>query len=161
LVTQPYSSLAKYQFGDLRVEYVMETDTVGLLLYPNSMKDELIARRQFLPWKPQKFPDIVAQEVESLVQFKLLGDSSSDYSQGITMRNSDTLSSLRYSKQEKIERGDETEIITYLSSARGYACEHHLRYRQGDEALTFYSTIRNEINWKFSRLGSSKDMSFT
>ena len=60
------------------------------------------------------------------------------------MRNSDTLSSLRFSRQEKIQQGDETEIITYLNSARGYACEHHVRYCLGDEALTFYTTIRND-----------------
>ncbi len=66
------------------------------------------------------------------------------------MHNSDTLSSLRYSRQEKIQRGDETEIITYLNSARGYSCEHHLRYCQGDEALTFFSTIRNDGSEKFS-----------
>jgi len=77
-------------------------------------------------------------KLESLVQFKLLGDSLDGFSQGITMHNSDTLSSLRYSGQEKIQRGDETEVITYLSSVRGYSCEHHLRYCQGDEALTFF-----------------------
>ncbi len=71
------------------------------------------------------------------------------FSQGITMRNSDTLSSLRYSRQEKIERGDEIEVITYLNSDRGYCCEHHLRYCQGDEALTFFTTVRNDGSEKF------------
>ncbi len=152
MATQSYNSLAKYQFGDMWVEYVTEPGayTVGLFLYPDSMKDELVAHRQFLSWKPEKFPDIVAQRVESLVQFKIIGDSSNGFSQGITMHNSDTLSSLRYSRQEKIERGDETEIITYLNSDRGYSCEHHLRYCQGDEALTFFSIIRNEGPKTFS-----------
>ena len=39
------------------------------------MTDELVTHREFLPWKPQKFPDIPAQALESLVQFKLIGDS--------------------------------------------------------------------------------------
>ena len=134
------------------IEYVKEPEsqTVGLFLYPDSMTDDLLAHREFLPWKPQKFPDIVAQELEFLVQFKLLGDSLNGFSQGISMHNSDTLSSLRYSRQEKIQQGDETEIITYLNSARGYSCEHHLRYCQGDEALTFFTTIRNDGSGKFN-----------
>ena len=141
-----YVPISTYHFGDMCVEYVKEPESqvVGLLLYPADMVRELVAHREFLPWKPQKFPSIRAQSLESLVQFKLLGDSLDGFSQGITMRNSDTLSSLRYSRQEKIERGDETEVITYLSSTRGYSCEHHLLYTQGDEGLTFFSTIRND-----------------
>lgn len=90
------------------IEYVTESrfHTVGLSLYPDSMADKLATYREFLPWKPQKFPDIVAKELESLVQLKLVGDSLSGFSQGITMHNSDTLSSLRYSRQEKIQQAD-------------------------------------------------------
>ncbi|HMB24904.1 MAG: alpha-galactosidase [Chloroflexota bacterium] len=147
-----YVPISRYRFGDMQIEYVTEarSHTVGLLLYPASMADELVVHREFLSWKPQKFPDMVAQRLESLVQFKLLGDSLDGFGQGITMHNSDTLSSLRYSRQEEIQRDDETEIITYLNSARGYSCEHHLRYRQGDEALIFFTTIRNDGSEKFS-----------
>ena len=96
--------LSTYHFGDMWIEYVQEpgSQTVGLFLYPDCMKDQLVEHRKFLPWKPQKFPDVRAQKLESLVQFKLLGDSLDGFGQGITMRNSETLSSLRYSKQEKI-----------------------------------------------------------
>jgi alpha-galactosidase len=147
-----YIPLSKYRFGDMWIEYVTEarSSTVGLLLYPDGVADELVARREFLPWKPQKFSGIVAQQLESLVQCKLRGDSLNGFSQGITMHNSDTLSSLRYSRQEKIQRGDEIEVITYLDSARGYSCEHHVRYCQGDEALIFFSTIRNDGSAKLS-----------
>jgi hypothetical protein len=34
-----------------------------------------------------KFPDIEAQKLEPLVQFKLLGDSLDRFGQGITMHN--------------------------------------------------------------------------
>jgi len=136
----------------MRVDYVKEPErqTVGLFLYPDDMADELVSHREFLPWQPQKFPNINAQKLDSLVQFKLLGDSLKGFSQGITMHNSDTLSSLRYSRQEKIQQGDETEVVTYLNSTRGYSCEHHLRYCQGDEALTFFTTIRNDGSEEFS-----------
>jgi alpha-galactosidase len=134
------------------VEYVMEpgAHTVGLFLYPDGMKDARVTHREFLPWQPQQLPDVRAQELECLVQFKLLGDSLNGFSQGITMHNSNTLSSLRYSRQEKIQRGGETEVVTYLNSARGYSCEHHVRYCQGDGSLTFFSTIRNDGSEKIS-----------
>ncbi len=137
--------ISRYHFDDMWIEYVQElgSQTVGFFLYPDCMIDELVEHREFLPWKPQKFLDVRAQKLESLVQFKLLGDSLDGFSQGITMRNSETLSSLRYSRQEKIQQGDEIEIVTYLNSARGYSCDHHVRYYQGDEALTFFTTIRN------------------
>jgi alpha-galactosidase len=144
--------LSIHHFGDMWIKYVTEPGffTVGFFLYPDGMTDQLVEPREFLPWKPQKFPNICAQKLESLVQFKLLGDSLDGFSQGITMHNSDTLSSLRYSRQERIERGDETEIVTYLNSARGYTCEHHLRYCHGDSALTFFTSIRNDGLEKFS-----------
>ncbi|MBN2115975.1 MAG: alpha-galactosidase [Anaerolineales bacterium] len=150
--TTSYAHLSTYHFGDMRVDYVEESErqTVGLFLYPDSMADELVTQREYVSWKPQKFPNIRAQKLESLVQFKLLGDPLDGFSQGITMHNSETLSSLRYSRQEKIQHGDEIEVITYLNSARGYSCEHHLRYCQGDEALTFFTTIRNDGAEKFS-----------
>lgn len=141
-----YIPISRYHFGDMWVEYVSEQGfhAIGLLLYPDSMGDRLAKHREVLPWKPQKFADIKAQTLESLVQFKFLGDSLDGFGQGITMHNSDTLSSLYYSGQEKIQHGNETEIITHLTSVHGYTCEHHLRYREGEDALTFFSTIRNE-----------------
>ncbi|HEX2993756.1 MAG TPA: alpha-galactosidase [Anaerolineales bacterium] len=147
-----YVPISRHRFGDMQIEYVTEarSHTAGLLLYPDSVTDKLKVHREFLPWKPQKFSDIAAQQLESLVQFKLLGDSLSGFSQGITMHNSDTLSSLGYSRQEKIQQGNETEIVTYLTSTRGYSCEHHVRYCEGDESLTFFTTIRNDGTEKIS-----------
>lgn len=144
--------LSTYHFGDMRVDYVEESEckTVGLLLYPDEMADELVHHREYLTWKPQKIPNIRAQMLESLVQFKILGDPLYGFSQGITARNSGTLSSLQYCNQEKIQQGDEIEVITYLNSTRGYSCEHHLRFCQGDEALTFFMTIRNDGSEKLS-----------
>ena len=146
LSAKPYLHISRFHFGDIWIEYVMEPGfhTVGLFLYPDSMTDALVTHREYLSWKPQKFPEIPAQSLESLVQLKLIGEPVSGFSQGITMRNSDALTSLRYSRQEEIKQGDEIEVITYLNSARGYACEHHVRYCLGDEALTFYTTIRND-----------------
>jgi alpha-galactosidase len=144
-------TLSKFQVGDMLVEYLMATETqsVGLRLYPASTAGSLITRREFLQThevllQPKFMPPMRAWQVEPLIQLKLMGDPVSGYSQGVTLRNSDTLSSLRYAGQEVFTGEGQTEVVTTLRSDRGYACEHHLLYRQGDEALTIQTVFRNE-----------------
>ena len=75
LSAKSYLPLSNYHFGDIWIEYAMEpgSHTVGLFLYPDGMTDELVAHREFLPWKPQKFPDIPAQSLSHLFSSSLLG----------------------------------------------------------------------------------------
>ena len=87
-----------------------------------------------------------AWQVESLAQVKLIGDAVSGYAQGSTMRNSETVASLCYAGQEILKNGPLIEIVTTLRSERGYACEHHLIYREGDESFTVRTDFRNEGN---------------
>ena len=155
--TQYASTLSKFQFGDMQVEYLLaaEAQTVGLHLYPVSMMGELATRRDFLQTHevrllPAFMFRLRAWEVESLVQFKLTGDAVSGYGQGLTLRNSDSLSTLRYAGQEVLAQDGKTEVITTLRSSRGYACEHHLLFREDDEAFTFYTVFRNESQAPFS-----------
>ena len=144
-------TLSRFQFSDMLIEYLLTTksQTVGLRLYPSSMAGRLVMRREFLQTfevllQPKSAPPMRAWQVEPLVQIKLVGDPVSGYSQGVTLRNSDTLSSLRYAGQEVFTGEGQTEVVTSLRSDRGYACEHHLLYRQGDEALTIQTVFRNE-----------------
>ena len=145
------ASLSQFQFGDMLVEYLLATESqaIGLRMLPVSMAASLATRREFLQTHeilllPKSLPPIRAWQVEPLVQVKLTGDPVSGFSQGITMRNSETLSSLRYAGQELLNGTEETEVVTTLRSERGYACEHHLFYRHGDEALTIQTLFRNE-----------------
>ncbi len=144
-------TLSKFQLGDILVEYLLATESqsVGLRMYPAVMADYLVPRREFLRTHearllPAGAPPMRAWRVESLIQVKLVGDPVSGYSQGLTMRNSDTVSSLRYAGQEVLTGEGDTEIVTTLRSSRGYACEHHLRYHDGDGALTLHTVFRNE-----------------
>jgi alpha-galactosidase len=150
-------TLSKFQFSDMQVEYLLATESqmVGLRLYPVSMIGELATRRDFLQTHevrllPAFMPPLRAWEVESLVQFKLTGDAVDGYGQGLTLRNSDSLSTLRYAGQEVLAQEGKTEVVTTLRSSRGYACEHHLLFRGGDEAFTFYTVFRNESREPFS-----------
>jgi alpha-galactosidase len=146
-------TLSKFLLGDMSVEYILavESQFVGLRLYPASMIGELAARREFsqtfeVLLLPQSTPPMRAWQVESLAQVKLIGDAVSGYAQGSTMRNSETVASLCYAGQEILKNGPLTEIVTTLRSERGYACEHHLIYREGDESFTVWTDFRNEGN---------------
>ena len=144
-------TLAKFEFGDMVVEYLVanETQAVGLRLYPAALAHKLVPRREFLATfeiarLPKPTPRMRAWQVEPLVQVKLAGDGVAGYSQGLTARNSDTVVELRYAGQQVLAMGAETVVVTTLRSDRGYACEHRLRYRLGDEALTVHTSFRNE-----------------
>ena len=144
-------TLSKFQLGDMLVEYILavESQLIGLRLYPASMIDELAARRDVLQTfevllQPKSSLPMRAWQVESLAQVKLVGDEISGYAQGSTMRNSETVASLCYAGQEILKDGPRIEIVTTLRSKRGYACEHHLMYQEGDESVTVRTDFRNE-----------------
>ncbi len=151
-MSSPYAvTLSQFRFGDICAEYLLaaESQAVGLRIYPAVMADSLVARRELLDTHearllPRGTPRGRAWHVEPLVQAKLAGDAISGYSQGLTLRNSDTVASLRYAGQEVLTGEGETEVVTTLRSDRGYACEHHLVYRAGDGALTVRTVFINE-----------------
>ncbi len=151
MLTEYATTLSQFQLGDMIAEYLLATEsqTVGLRVIPISMTNRLATRREFLETPeilllPRSMPPIRAWQVEPLVQLKLMGDSASGFSQGLTMRNSETLSSLRYAGQEIHKNLGDIEIVTTLRSDRGYGCTHHLSYQPGDDAFTIQTVFRNE-----------------
>ncbi len=153
MFTEYATVLTQFQLGDMMAEYLLATEsqTVGLRVLPVSMMDKLATHREFLQTHeirllPNSMNPVRAWQVEPLVQLKLLGDATRGFSQGITMRNSETLSSLCYAGQEVRREAKGIEIVTTLRSDRGYACDHHLRYQHGDHAFTVETVFRNEGN---------------
>ncbi|MGZ4391859.1 MAG: hypothetical protein ACXVRK_07060 [Gaiellaceae bacterium] len=145
------TTLSRFELGDMVVEYLLAVDsqTVGLRAFPASMSERVVARREFLGTHeiellPEFMRPIRAWLVEPLVQVKLAGDAVDGFSQGLTMRNSRTLASLRYAGQETTRSADVVRIVTTMRSDRGYACEHRLRYREGELALTIDTVFLNE-----------------
>src|SRR5260221_14210950 len=123
MLTEYATTLSQFQLGDMIAEYLLATEsqTVGLRVIPISMTNRLATRREFLETPeilllPSPMPPIRAWQVEPLVQLKLMGDSASGFSQGLTMRNSETLSSLRYAGQEIHKNLGDIEIVTTLRS---------------------------------------------
>jgi alpha-galactosidase len=134
------STLSKFHLGDMIAEYLVDqtSQVVSLRLYPSALENQLAAHREHL--NPQSG---LAWRLESLVQFKLLGDMTYGYSQGSTMRNSATVATLRLENQQVIKEGDQTTIITRLTSERGYAGENYLNWRAGDGAVRVNTIFYN------------------
>jgi alpha-galactosidase len=134
------STLAKFQLADMVAEYLIDqqSQAVSLRLYPAALADQIAVHRLNLP-NPGTPPWLL----EPLVQFKILGDPTDEYTNGDTMRNSSSLASLHLEDQQMISEGDQTKIITWLASDRGYAAEHHLTWHIGERAVTIHTIFIN------------------
>lgn len=138
--------LKQYSFGDTIVEYLINetTNLVGLRLYPAKLADQVVERREYVEEHSKGNPSPRAWNVESLVQFKLLGDEATGYQQGLSMRNSATLTSLRYESQSEEKTAAATTVTTRLSSERGFAAELKLVWRNGAPGFTMQTTFFNQ-----------------
>jgi len=134
------STLAKFHLNDMLAEYLIDevSQAVSLRIYPAALEGQVAAHREKINQTGNP-----AWLLEPLVQFKLLGDPTDEYTQGVTMRNSTSLASLHLEDQQMITEGDQTKIVTWLGSDRGYAAEHHLAWRAGDQAVTIYTIFSN------------------
>lgn len=139
--------LAKHPLGDMIAEYLIDpaTQLVGLRLYPAALEAQLAEHREKLEGH-----QIPAALLDSLVQFKLLGDPTDEYTNGVTLRNSSSLATLQLVGQQVIEEGDQVAIITRLASPRGYTAEHHLSWRTGEPAVSIQTVFINQSDRPFT-----------
>lgn len=120
-----------YQKGKNRKGY----ECVGMLLVPDGM--DMISEK--------------CADIEPLIQVKLIGDDYPfNYSQGRTMRFSETVTRMEYAGQHVEETDGEKRIITYLSDRRGIKYEHHVVFGREDQALRIFSKICNQSDRNIS-----------
>lgn len=113
--------LEEYLFGDMTARYVTDQkkEKVGLILLPAC--------------EPAPADISKKQEPDSLVQIKIAGDTyGGAYSQGSTLRNSQTVQMLKFWKQDILQEGKKQTIITSLKDERGYIVRHFLTWTNGD-----------------------------
>ena len=147
----PREILSSHVLGDTLVRYPIDpiTGCVGLELVPAALAEQTLAPRESL--RGEAVIDVLpgddpwpARPVESLVQFKLVGDPyPGAFAQGHTMRNSETLRRFRYAGQEVGQLDGVTTIETRLTSDDGVVAVHRLCWRKGDGALVVGSSISN------------------
>lgn len=124
--------IQSYELGDMTVSYVRETEegSCGMLFYPSEMKDQVTLKGN---WR-----------TDSLVQVKIVGDAyPAGFSQGHTMRNSQTVDDLKFVRQHQ-ERREESEwaIKTVLESEKLRAV-HSLVYHEGTPYIRVCTEIEN------------------
>ena len=150
----PREYLSVHTLGDTIVRYPHDpvTGRVGLELLPASLANQAVPPRESL--RGEAFIDVLpgddpwpARPVESLLQFKLVGDPyPGAFAQGHTMRNSESLGRFALAGQQVIEVGDTTIIETTLASEDGLVANHRFGWTKGDGAFVVSSRFANEPN---------------
>jgi alpha-galactosidase len=146
--------LSTHTFGDTVIRYPIDRTTgrVGMELLPLSLVDQAVEPRESL--RGEAFIDVLpgedswpARPVESLLQFKLVGDPyPGAFAQGHTMRNSESLNRFKLADQQVSRNGDLTTIETKLASEDGLVALHRLQWRENDRAFTVSSVFTNGSN---------------
>ncbi len=127
--------LKEYILGDMKCEYYIdsETDNVELIMVPESERTSEWGKKN--------------QRIDSLLQLKLVGDAyPGGYSGGISMRQGESVTGLRYKEQDVIRNNNRVEICTTLSDHRGYEAKHYLIWSTGSKYLEVYNTFQNQSN---------------
>ncbi len=122
------------KLGDMLAYYLLEDEsgTVGLVMLPEGVADGFTLEGNWA--------------VDSLVQVKAVGDSYPvGFSNGHTMRNSQTTLDLKYQMQEVIKDGRKLSVITTLESTRLQAI-HSLTYQEGTAYVSVSTRIINRTD---------------
>ncbi|MGE5602376.1 MAG: glycoside hydrolase family 36 protein [Nitrososphaerales archaeon] len=115
--------IGQFELGDITAAYVTDDQRVGLLLSPTDLLDGVAWDKEYA--------------VNSLLQAKVAGDAfGGGISNGLTMRNSETVARLQYVDQQVVEADGATTISTSFATGDGQRAIHRLVYRPGCPALT-------------------------
>ena len=123
--------LSKFEFGDMVAAYITDEKNVGLLLTPVDLFDKVDWDKEYA--------------VDSLVQVKILGDGYAGcISNGITMRNSESVGKLRYIEQHVELEGDRTTVSTHFETCNGQLAIHKLAFVEGYQSFISNVTYEND-----------------
>lgn len=128
--------ISKYEVRDMIISYHedIETKMAGMLVVPKSMEDKVIEGK--------------LHDAEPLIQVKVIGDNYPfNYSQGRTMRNSETTKAMRFVEQKVVKENYSTNIITYLKDSRDIYYEHYLRFSECSDAIEVSCKIINKTGY--------------
>ncbi len=108
-----------------------QTQNMELQLLPG----ELTA----LPWEAKR------QNIDSLVQVKLAEDAyPGAYSGGVTLRQSETTSSLRFRNQTVTHEDDAVIVSTEMTCSHDCRVWHFLKWYEGEQTLRLWSEFENQ-----------------
>ncbi|MDO4647993.1 MAG: alpha-galactosidase [Eubacteriales bacterium] len=121
----------KYRVGDMLCVYLRDTeiDRIGFTMIPANLEPELTCKEEDAP--------------ESFVQVKLTSDRiAGNFSNGRSMRRSESSQTLRLENHYQEILDDETRIITVLKNEKIKA-EHILTFRKTEPAVRLWVNVQN------------------
>jgi len=131
--------LSKFIFGDMLIEYDIDTITknVGLWIIPASLDGQVNSNKRCEHLKPTL--------IDPLVHVKCTGDvPCQGFSSGQSLRNSSSTYSLKFHSQDHNNEKGVDVISTLLKSDTGFCCSHILSYHRQSQAVEVYTTFTNE-----------------
>ena len=123
--------ISEFRLGDMLVRYVLDEEgQAGMELYPASMERFVEEGRK--------------GRTDPLVQWKKEGDAYPyGFANGMTMRNSESVSRMKYSGQQSWKKEGRVRITTTLSDTQGSRILHILEYRDEDPAFWIWTEFIN------------------
>ncbi|WP_157994014.1 glycoside hydrolase family 36 protein [Cohnella abietis] len=125
--------LSEFTLNDMKLEYWMQPSSqqVGLLLLPVHLAEKVDVAKEYA--------------VDPLIQVKLIGDDyPGGFSQGKTMRNSQSVLGFKYDSQYVMEDEKGKHIVTLLKNDRKHIIEHKLSYYPEFAACEVGTTFINQ-----------------
>ena len=141
-------------WGDTTLRFPLDVPAgrIALQMFPSALARSLAKPRSGLAGLP--FIDAIphgegynppARVLESLAQVKLVGDTyPGGFSQGHTMRNSDSTRAFRFEKQRVRRAKGGATVTTELVDGAGHRIEHRLAWRDDDQVAEVTTTFVNE-----------------
>ncbi|UYN56294.1 alpha-galactosidase [Lacticaseibacillus chiayiensis] len=128
-----FSTLSTFTFDDMVLHYIIDEDGhVEWMIYPQEKKDLV------------KLPDHQRTPI-SLVQAKLAGDAyDKNFSNGMTMYNSETARHLTFVGQNKNADQRVTQIRTNLKDQHGNLYTHVVEWQTGSQRLKCWAEFTNQ-----------------
>lgn len=127
--------LSSYNIKDMHLSYHQDIENrwIGMTLIPACMENEVVKNKLY--------------DAEPLIQVKIIGDNYPfNYSQGRTLRNSETTRAMRFVEQKVFSEESRTTIVTYLEDSRGLCYEHYVSYFDCSDAIEVSCKIINNTN---------------
>lgn len=127
--------ISAYTLGDMYLVYQKGIarrghECVGMLLVPLEYAGQIVSSKE--------------AEIEPLIQVKIAGDAYPfNYSQGRTMRNSETVMHMKFAGQQEIRKKDRRMIITKLRDDRGIEYEHFVVFRENWKSIKVFCKMIN------------------
>lgn len=134
--------ISSYTLGDMQLMYQTGTarrgyECVGMLMIPSAYENKIRKEKE--------------AEIEPLIQVKIIGDAYPfNYSQGRTMRNSETVMHMKFTGQHEIKEAKKQTIVTEFQDERGLKYEHYVVFCKGWKAVRVFCKVLNHTGYSVS-----------